>query len=297
MKDTKPAPSFGLNGRWSSILYGAYRKKPNFKQIKCPVCAQKFRNNGNLANHIEAKHKKYRAEKQAKLTFTTPYPIEELVIGPKLMPNTPSKAPPQIVSPKTPEIEATEASKSIYVPNTPANKSSRNNRTNLHKKKLIEGYEKCKTHKEKELFREKNNFTVNNMKKWKQKRKQIEKDSQSWSNKRKRISSAVVEVRKKAKYEEEEKALHKKYKARRAIGLPVDCHWLKNKMKEEVKNSGKDPEKTFKGSDKWLSGFIKRKGISHQRKTNKKSKSVEERLPQIRNFHWWAIYKMATEDP
>ena len=29
--------------------------------------------------------------------------------------------------------------------------------------------------------------------------------------------------------------------------------------------------------------------------TNKKSKSVEERLPAVRNFHWWAIYQMALE--
>jgi len=47
----------------------------------------------------------------------------------------------------------------------------------------------------------------------------------------------------------------------------------------------------------WLQGFIKRKGISSQRKTNKKNKSVEERLPQIKNFHHWAIYSMRTEEP
>ena len=28
-----------------------------------------------------------------------------------------------------------------------------------------------------------------------------------------------------------------------------------------------------------------------------KSKRLEERMPQIRNFHWYTIYQMATEDP
>ena len=73
--------------------------------------------------------------------------------------------------------------------------------------------------------------------------------------------------------------------------------FLKTKMKFEVNKSGKDPEGTFKASDKWLHNFTKRKGISKQWKTNKKSKSIEERLPKVRNFHWWAVYKMATEDP
>ena len=68
-------------------------------------------------------------------------------------------------------------------------------------------------------------------------------------------------------------------------------------MKEEVKKSGKDPEGKFQGSNRWLNGFTKRKGISHQRKTNNKNRSVTERLPEIRNFHWWAIYQMALEDP
>jgi len=34
-----------------------------------------------------------------------------------------------------------------------------------------------------------------------------------------------------------------------------------------------------------------------RKKTNKKSKSVEERLPAVRNFHWWAIYQMTLEKP
>ena len=65
-----------------------------------------------------------------------------------------------------------------------------------------------------------------------------------------------------------------------------------------VNASGKDPEKKFKASDKWLHNFTKRWGITKQKKkTNKKSLSIEERLPLVQNFHWWSIYQMATEDP
>ena len=51
----------------------------------------------------------------------------------------------------------------------------------------------------------------------------------------------------------------------------------------------------FKASDQWSYKFRKRYGITRQRKTNKKSKSIEERLHLVKNFHWWTIYKMAKE--
>ena len=102
---------------------------------------------------------------------------------------------------------------------------------------------------------------------------------------------------KKARFEEEEKALHKKYKARRARGLVVDSHYLQSQMRIIVKNSGKNTDGKFKASDKWLFNFTKCWGISKQKKTKKKSKSLEERLPKIRDFHWYTIYQTATEDP
>ena len=77
----------------------------------------------------------------------------------------------------------------------------------------------------------------------------------------------------------------------------VDSELLKALMKEFVRNSGKDPSGSFKASDNWLSKFTHRYGISKKKKTNKKSKSIEERLPAVRNFHWWAIYQMTLEKP
>lgn len=76
----------------------------------------------------------------------------------------------------------------------------------------------------------------------------------------------------------------------------VDGKFLKKQMKIEVKKSGRD-NKTFKESNKWLRYFTKRRGISKQKKTKKKSISLIERLPQIRNFHCYISYQMTTEDP
>ena len=112
-----------------------------------------------------------------------------------------------------------------------------------------------------------------------------------------RISPELLELRQKAGFPEEEKKLYRKYKARRAVGLVVDYEYMKTQMKILVKESGKDKDGKFKGSNKWLSGFTKRKGVSMQIKTNKKSKSIKERLPKVKNFHYWSIYRMALEEP
>ena len=35
----------------------------------------------------------------------------------------------------------------------------------------------------------------------------------------------------------------------------------------------------------------------YQKKTNKKSKSIPERIPKVKNFHWYTVYQMALEEP
>ena len=68
-------------------------------------------------------------------------------------------------------------------------------------------------------------------------------------------------------------------------------------MRLLVRASVKDKDNKFKGGNKWLHNFTKRKGFSKQRKTNNKSQFITKRLPQVKNFHWYTIYQMATEDP
>ena len=93
----------------------------------------------------------------------------------------------------------------------------------------------------------------------------------------------------------QEAALFKKFKLRRIQGLAIDGEWFKTEMKILVQESDNPLKDQFKGSDQWLSKFCRRNGLSSQRKTNKKSKSILERLPKIKNFHYYTVYKMGLE--
>ena len=129
----------------------------------------------------------------------------------------------------------------------------------------------------------------------KKNRKKIFEDSESYWGGKRRISNAHFDKMKQSQFGEQEAKLYKKYKARRSLGLVVDTEWLKTQMKILVKTDC--PSSDFKASCKWLQGFNKRKGISSQKETNKKSRSVEERIPLVKNFHWYTIYQMAGEKP
>ena len=44
---------------------------------------------------------------------------------------------------------------------------------------------------------------------------------------------------------------------------------------------------------KWLNGFMKEYRISLQRRTNKKAKSIYQKLHKISNYHTFVVYEMA----
>jgi len=56
-------------------------------------------------------------------------------------------------------------------------------------------------------------------------------------------------------------------------------------------------EEEFKASNRWLLNFWKRNGLTSQQKRNKKSQSVQERLPKVQNFHHDCVYLAALEPP
>ena len=68
-------------------------------------------------------------------------------------------------------------------------------------------------------------------------------------------------------------------------------------MKFLVKASGKDPQQKFTATNCWTKNFMRRKGLSVQKKTGKKHRPAAELLPRVKNFHWYSIYKMANENP
>ena len=133
------------------------------------------------------------------------------------------------------------------------------------------------------------------MKTWRRSknRTQIEADAK----KRRLKGKKYTESRdfKKAYFPEAEKIVYQEYKLARAQGIRVDQEFLSTHMIMAVKKL--HPEVDFKGSNKWIRNFNRRNGISLQTKTNTKNKSVAERLPKVKHFHWWAVYQMATEEP
>ena len=57
-----------------------------------------------------------------------------------------------------------------------------------------------------------------------------------------------------------------------------------------------DPEEIEKIGRNWLKRWMKDNRISNKRKTNRKAKSVYERLHQISNYHHFVIYNMANPE-
>ena len=57
----------------------------------------------------------------------------------------------------------------------------------------------------------------------------------------------------------------------------MDCYWLRSEFLQLLNTH--HPGHEFRFSNGWLSGFCRRYLISNQMSTEKKYKSVEERLP------------------
>lgn len=69
----------------------------------------------------------------------------------------------------------------------------------------------------------------------------------------------------------------------------VSRRWLCRTMRQICRESGVDLSE-FKAKNGWCSGFLKWWKITRQRRSNRHTLSLIERLPLIRNFHRWLIY-------
>ena len=263
-----------LNGPWSALLRGAYKKTPQ-KHLKCPRCLQSFGNEGALQRHLSAKH----IEEPSKDK------IESLL--PKLRERKKRKLP-------TPGPKEDKAP----TPKRPRNFKTRKRLPNITKKKLLLEYESLEDYGQRLEWLQEHQLTVNNIKTWKRpnNRSEIMKAG-SWKSKTEKTSDSHREKRKVGLFPEQQKTLYNMYRVRRAEGLTVKGIWLTGKMRELLEKDKPPKYNTFKGSDHWIANFVRRWGISNQRQTNKKAKSVEARLPQVRRFHQYAVYQMALEKP
>ena len=281
-----------LNGDWAATLYGARDQKAEVRPFQCTRCFRTFKKEGNLTNHMKSHPSRNRPKNQSKLSFVR----KARVLGPRHIQKQPTSPVEIIEKQSTSPVEIITPIKKIREtkPLRPSTRSRKDARTMW---RLIQEYESCKTSKEKKAYLAENNIPKDTMKKWRKPKRRliIQKDAMKRKLNGSKKSSVALERVRKAVYPDQEEELYGLYRLRRAKGLPVDGEYFSRKMVILVKRD--NPSSTFKGSNKWISKFTDRFGISLQAKTNKKSKSIQERLPKVRNFHWWSVYQMALEEP
>ncbi|KAK3257003.1 hypothetical protein CYMTET_33893 [Cymbomonas tetramitiformis] len=85
------------------------------------------------------------------------------------------------------------------------------------------------------------------------------------------------------RYPKIEDRLLKDFHAARKKGLRIGRRWLKTKARIIAKKVY--PGRYFRAASSWCTNWLRRNSLSCRKKTNKKSKSTEERLPKIRRWH------------
>ncbi len=106
------------------------------------------------------------------------------------------------------------------------------------------------------------------------------------------------DVRKTGKFPAQQGKTYNAILRRRYAGKPVSTNWIRDKMSEycdSEKPNGYDPQKD-KFKQHWDTNFMKRKHLSVRVSTNKKTKSIWERLHKVHNFHHYCVYDLA-DDP
>lgn len=102
-----------------------------------------------------------------------------------------------------------------------------------------------------------------------------------------------------AQYPEAEFQLYVRFIWRRTYQKRrVGYRWLRTNMRQILRESGIDPLATkFRASNSWCVGFCKRFEITKQCRTNKKTRSIKDRLEQIQGFHRFLIYGLQRSEP
>lgn len=96
------------------------------------------------------------------------------------------------------------------------------------------------------------------------------------------------------KYAEAEKKLYDFYRRRRDLGYRTPKNLILTKFKQILReDDSNDPTAIEKISRTWLKRWMKDNKISTKRRTNRKGKSIYERMHQISNYHHFVIYNMA----
>jgi hypothetical protein len=163
----------------------------------------------------------------------------------------------------------------------------------MKKMKLIRAFEMAAERNEpnwrKRFFEEHSGVNEDTMRKWKREpaRSQIFKSALDPNKKirESKLSWEAIQKKRKGKYPIQEKKLFNIFCERREEGYRCHRRWFQARMKLLLRKDQPVEFEKFKCSNFWFEGFKVRYQVSLRAANNKKSKSVEQRLPQIRKFH------------
>ncbi|KAK3254849.1 hypothetical protein CYMTET_35951 [Cymbomonas tetramitiformis] len=86
----------------------------------------------------------------------------------------------------------------------------------------------------------------------------------------------------KGRFPRVETQLFRDFQACRKKGLRIGRRWLRTKARIIAKKLY--PGRYFRASEGWCTNWLRRNNLSYRKKTNKKTKSTEERLPKIKRW-------------
>jgi hypothetical protein len=178
------------------------------------------------------------------------------------------------------------------IDNPPVVKKTRKRYSNSQKMKFISEFE-CLEDGAKTFWLKEKKIDKSLMSRWKSSRKHISKDSKNFKYKNAKQSSSGIMKKSEGVFPEQQKKLVSKLLVRREQGYVVDGEYIQTRFKQILKEEKPPGWNLANASDGWKDNFVRRHDFTSQRKTNKKSKSIEERLPAILRFHQYTMYGMA----
>ena len=250
-----------MNASWSKLFN--QHKKPPAGPV-CEFCNSKFINAGALATHKRfAHHLEMHPDKGKKI---------EAMFS-------------KLTSASGPSKKSSEADSAKSLPK-PAPKT-RKLRTNNQKLKLILAWEKLRNG-EKARFLVHHSITRPMMLRY---LKQKEDIAHACKKRVRHLTAPPPAI--KFGFPEQREKLYKEIVSRRDLGLVVDGEFIQTRFKQILRADKPLGWKKAQASDNWKTSFLIQYELTSQVKTNKKSKSIEERLPAVKRFHQYTVYGAA----
>lgn len=250
--------------------------------IKCSVCSQRFKNHGAVASHMRFAHQTL-PKQNNKLDFSKAKAAR-------------AKQHAQLSESNNESDSDHSLSESDSEEEPPQKK--RKTRARFTNQKKLELAREFKAQRVQNPFGYEEQFAsdhpavpINTVKNWVRSKDfaQLEADGlhEDIKVRNAKVSSRRLEYLNKGQFPEHEEKLFEKFVERREKHRIVPRIWFRTHMKKLLKKNPpqNDEWKSFSASPGWCYNFFDRFNITKRRRSNAKSKSPQERLPQVQKFH------------